>query len=166
MIFLVNDANILIDLLKLDLLEMFFQLEGYDFQVTDLVLNEVQEENINTLSVYLETRLLTMQEFTFTELSEIGAISGEHPRLSVPDCSCIYLAEKLGATLLTGDGPLRKIAESRNIPVHGLLWTMIELVANGLLTKIDAYEKLLRLMEINQRLPQNECRKLLREWSE
>lgn len=45
MIFLVNDANILIDLLKLDLLDLFFRME-YDFQITDLVLEEIQEDNV------------------------------------------------------------------------------------------------------------------------
>ena len=53
MIFLVNDANTLIDLLKLNLLDTFFRLE-YDFQVTDLVLSEVKEGNVNQLTIYLE----------------------------------------------------------------------------------------------------------------
>ncbi len=40
MIFLVNDANILIDLLKINLLDSFFRLE-FDFQVTDMVFAEI-----------------------------------------------------------------------------------------------------------------------------
>lgn len=42
MIFLVNDANILIDLLKINLLDSFFRLE-FDFQVTDMVFAEIRE---------------------------------------------------------------------------------------------------------------------------
>ena len=37
MIFLVNDANILIDLLKIDLLDTFFKLE-FDFQMEQIIL--------------------------------------------------------------------------------------------------------------------------------
>ena len=118
MIFLVNDANILIDLLKLNLLDIFFWLE-YDFQVTDLVLSEVQEENVNQLTRYLKNSLLKQQAFAFTELGEIGALNEEHLALSIPDCTCLYLAEKLELTLLTGDGVLRRIANQKSIPVRG-----------------------------------------------
>ncbi len=45
MILLVNDANILIDLLKIDLLKQFFQLQ-YEFHITDIVVAEIQEENV------------------------------------------------------------------------------------------------------------------------
>jgi len=40
MILLVNDANILIDLLKIDLLAAFFRL-SYEFHVTDFVTAEI-----------------------------------------------------------------------------------------------------------------------------
>ena len=158
MIFLVNDANILIDLLKLNLLDTFFRLE-YDFQVTDLVLSEVQEENVNQLTRYLKNSLLKQQAFAFTELGEIGALNEEHPALSIPDCSCLYLAEKLEATLLTGDGALRRIANQRSIPVRGMLWFLDETLACGLITRTEARNKLEQLMELNHRLPVKECKK-------
>ena len=163
MIFLVNDANILIDLLKLNLLDTFFQLD-YDFQVTDLVLGEVREDNIDDLGRYLEASLLTKQEFTAAELGEISALFTTFPALSFADCSCIFLAEKLRATLLTGDGALRRIATGRELPVHGILWVFDKMIECCLVTTAGAKEALLRLMEFNQRLPLKECRKRLQDW--
>lgn len=163
MIFLVNDANILIDLLKLDLLDTFFRLE-YDFQVTDLVLDEVLEENVMDITGHLETSTLTRQGFSGAEMGGIGELWETYPVLSLPDCSCIFLAEKLQATLLTGDATLRRIATQRDIPVHGMLWILDEMIASGFMSRTAARNALLKLMEINQRLPLGECKKRLHDW--
>ena len=130
MIFLVNDANILIDLLKIDLLDTFFQLE-FDFQVTDMVFAEIQEDNVAELHRFIDRQLLTKQGFSFEELLKIQLIEVNNPALSIADCSCLYLAEKLSGTLLTGDGALRRIAEQHNIPVHGILWVQTGTVGDG-----------------------------------
>nr|WP_321464385.1 hypothetical protein [uncultured Desulfobulbus sp.] len=132
--------------------------------MTDLVLSEVLEDNIDELSRYLETRLLTKQQFTPAELGEVGGLFATFPALSLADCSCIYLAEKLDATLLTGDGALRRIATEREISVHGILWVLDEMISSGLVAPARAKEALLRLMEFNQRLPLKECKKQLQEW--
>lgn len=89
MIFLVNDANILIDLLKIGLLDSFFRL-AYDFQVTDMVVAEIQEENAADLHPFFANGLLTQQGFTFEELIRIQALEVENPGLSIPDCSCLF----------------------------------------------------------------------------
>lgn len=163
MIFLVNDANILIDLLKINLLDSFFRLE-FDFQVTDMVFAEIREENVAELERCFELNLLTMQGFAFEDLLQIQLIEGNNPVLSIADCSCLYLAEKLTGTLLTGDGALRRIAEQQNIPVHGILWVLDELITRGLLAKTEAHDKLLQLKELNPRLPDHECQKRLKAW--
>jgi predicted nucleic acid-binding protein len=163
MIFLVNDANILIDLLKINLLDTFFKLE-FDFQVTDMVFAEIREENLADLKRCIDLNLLTMQGFTFEDLLQIQLIEDNNPVLSVADCSCLCLAEKFSGTLLTGDGALRRIAEQQNIPVHGILWVLDELIARGLLAKTEAHDKLLQLKELNPRLPDHECRKRLKAW--
>lgn len=164
MIFLVNDANILIDLLKIDLLDSFFQLE-HDFQVTDMAFAEIQEENAADLSTFLENGLLTRQGFAFEELLQIQFLEVENPALSIADCSCLYLSKKVSATLLTGDAALRRIAEQNNIAVHGILWVLDEIVAGGLISEKEARDKLILLMGLNLRLPANECRKRLKYWN-
>jgi predicted nucleic acid-binding protein len=164
MIFLVNDANILIDLLKIDLLDSFFQLE-YDFQVTDIAFAEIREENAADLSTFLENGLLTRQGFSFEELLQIQFLEVENPALSIADCSCLYLSRKVSATLLTGDAALRRVAEQNNIAVHGILWVLDEIVARGLISEKEARDKLILLMGLNLRLPANECRKRLKYWN-
>jgi len=163
MIFLVNDANILIDLLKIDLLEPFFQLD-YDFQVTDLAFVEIQEANLSDLDTFLDTGTLTKQSFSFEELLQIQLIEVENPALSIADCSCLYLSQKQSATLLTGDAALRRIAAENDIAVHGILWVFDEIVKNGLVPHNEAADKLTRLMEINLRLPSKECNKRIKAW--
>jgi predicted nucleic acid-binding protein len=67
-------------------------------------------------------------------------------------------------TLLTGDAALRKTAQEKNIPVHGLLWVFDELVKNNLIPHKTAFEKLTYILSINPRLPVEECKKRLSKW--
>jgi predicted nucleic acid-binding protein len=163
MILLVNDASILIDLLKADLIEPFFQLE-FELHVSDLVANEIQEKNATLLDAFVSNGKLMKKTFDFEELMEIQLLEVQYNGLSVPDCSCLYLSEKLSATLLTGDAALRKIAEQNNIPVHGLLWILDELVKNNLISRKTAFERLTYIISINPRLPNVECKKRLNKW--
>lgn len=163
MIVLVNDANILIDLLKLDLLAPFFQLPC-QFHVTDLAAGEILEENVDELNRYIEGGTLLKRSFEFEELLEIRRIQDAHGGLSFPDCSSVFLSTELSATLLTGDAVLRRAAEKHGIRVHGMLWVFEELVGQSILSKSIAHKKLARLMQINPRLPVRECRKRLNAW--
>ena len=163
MILLVNDASILIDLLKADLIEPFFQLE-YELHVSDLVANEVQEENAADLDAFVRDGKLKKKTFDFEELMAIQLLEVQHKALSVPDCSCLYLSQKLSATLLTGDAPLRRIAEQNKIPVHGLLWVFDELINHDRISRKTASAKLKHILSVNPRLPAKECNKRLLKW--
>ncbi len=163
MILLVNDAGILIDLLKIDLIEPFFQLEN-EFHITDFVRAEVQEINAGHLDTFIQDGKLIKKTFTFEELEQIQLLEVKHRALSIPDCSCLYLAELLSATLLTGDGALRKIAEQNKINVHGILWVFDELVRQDLISPATAHNKLKKIISINPRLPVDTCNKRLIKW--
>lgn len=163
MIVLVNDASILIDLLKLDLLDPFFQLPC-QFHVTDLAAGEILEENVDELNRYIEKGTLLKRSFGFEELLEISQIQNTHRGLSLSDCSSVFLSKKLSATLLTGDAVMRRVAKKNGIRVHGMLWVFEEMVGQSLLSKSLAHNKLIRLMEINPRLPFRKCRKRLNAW--
>lgn len=163
MIFLVNDANILIDLLKIDLLDSFFELQ-YDFQVTDMAFAEIQEENATELVAFLDKGSLTRKGFSFEELLQIQLLEVENPALSIADCSCLFYSKKITATLLTGDAALRRIAEQNDIPVHGILWIFDTLVAENIISKKEAREKLTTLTKMNRRLPDTECHKRMKRW--
>lgn len=163
MILLVNDANILIDLLKIDLLETFFELH-YEFHVTDFVVGEVQGINADQLHDCIDNGALQKKSFSYDELTEIQLLEVKHRELSIPDCSCLFHARTLTAQLLTGDAALRKTAEQVGIPVHGILWVLDELVGQEIVSKKTAHKKLKKLFSINPRLPESECRKRLKKW--
>ncbi len=163
MILLVNDANILIDLLKTNLIEQFFGL-NYEFHVTDFAVNEIHETNVIQLDAVIKQKKLVKWSFGFKELLEIQSLETKYKKLSITDCSCLFLANRLSATLLTGDSVLRGIAEDKRISVHGTLWVFDELVKNKRISLDKACKKLNHLMEINPRLPFDECNKRLYKW--
>jgi predicted nucleic acid-binding protein len=163
MILLVNDANILIDLLKIDLLALFFQLR-YEFHVTDMVADEVREENAGVMQGFLDDGTLKKKNFTYEELWQIQLLMLRHKGLSIKDCSCLFQSKALNARLITGDALLRKTAEQDQIKVHGILWVFDQLINEDLLTTALAREKLSRLVSLNARLPAAECKKRLKLW--
>ncbi|SMC78227.1 hypothetical protein SAMN02746065_11022 [Desulfocicer vacuolatum DSM 3385] len=163
MIVLVNDANIFIDLLKIDLIDLFFKLPC-EFHVTDLVLAEIHEANVAKLVVYIDDGTLHKKTFTFEELMQIQSLESKYKALSVPDCSCLFQAKILSGRLLTGDAPLRKYASKDKIPVHGILWIFDQLLEHNIITPHHAHDKLTDLINRNARLPKAECRKRLNKW--
>jgi hypothetical protein len=60
-------------------------------------------------------------------------VVGRFPCLSVHDCFAFALAESNpGCILLTGDGGLRELGMDHRMEVHGVLWVIDEIHANGL----------------------------------
>ncbi len=163
MILLVNDANIIIDLLKIGLLDPFFQLE-FKFHITDFVLEEIQEENIHELLFFIENGRLYKKTFDFRELIKIHSLRARFTQLSIADCSCLFHAKNQEACLLTGDGTLRRCAESQKIPVHGILWILEKLVEQKIISEAEAANKLKLLVSINPRLPIKVCKRMLHKW--
>ena len=161
----VNDANILIDLIDVGLLDLFFQLE-LEMNIADSVINEFEnEDDIKRLNMFIKKGKLRQHSFESDVITEILEYRNRYSsRLSFPDCSCIYLARNLSATLLTGDRPLTNAARENDITVHGTLWVFDQLIIAGLLNHKTAFIKLAKLMSINRRLPVSECKKRLNRW--
>jgi hypothetical protein len=164
---IVNDANILIDLVDLKILPCFFQLE-FEFHTTDIILEELFEEQKEALFPYIGSGNLIVDDITEEDLIEILMIRATKPNLSEQDCSAFYQAQKHTAALITSDNTLRKFAQSNNIEVHGHLWVFDNLVNNEILTGITAIKKLEELCNVvNPKLglPKNECQKRIKIWS-
>lgn len=108
---------------------------------------------------------IKVDSFTSKEDSEIveeySAVSGN---LSIPDCSVCYYARKNNVPMLTGDRRLRRYAEQQSIEVHGILFLFDEMVANSVISSIDAATKLEELMALNSRLPQAAIRERIDKW--
>lgn len=163
MIIVVNDASILIDLLKIDLSDEFFLLP-YEMYTTDLVSAEITDENAKRFQGYIEKKMINICSFSDEDWGEAVQIKSENPALSMADCSCFWLCKKLSATLLTSDGKLRSTASEKGIPVHGILWVFDQLIKHKEITHRKAENKLKALIEINPRLPRNACLKRLKKW--
>lgn len=113
MILVVNDANILIDLIKLQLLEAFFKID-WEFHSTNLIIeNELYEEQKEQLLPYIESGKLIIQELDVEDMMQIMAIQAQKPQLSDKDCSALHCAQKLKASLVTSDNTLRRFAKTK-----------------------------------------------------
>ena len=164
---IVNDANILIDLVELDLLPHFFDLK-FEFHTSALVLDELFEEQQEALTPYIEQNLLIVSLISGEELTEIAKLQLSKPKLSEQDCSAFFQAKTKGGTLITSDKNLRKYATEEAVEVHGHLWIFDEMVEAATISPQRASEKLTELCEkVNPRLnlPSNECKKRHSSWS-
>lgn len=65
MIIVVNDASLLIDLLKIDLSDDFFRLP-FDMHTTDLVSAEITDENTDRFQKYVK-KMIQIWDFSFEE---------------------------------------------------------------------------------------------------
>lgn len=160
----VQDANILIDCVQLDLLDLVMELP-YQFQTTDFILAEMTDPvSKETVQHLVDRDDIHVKEFTVEEVEILGTRSNQYPGLSLEDCSAWYLAEKENGILLTGDGALRKKASQAGIEVRGSLWILSELLAEELITNETACLKITELNRLNSRLPQKSVKELKSMW--
>lgn len=164
---IVNDANILIDLVDLNIVSDFFQL-GFEFHTTALILDELFDGQQEALHPYIETGKLTVDDIQEEDFIEIALIMTSKPGLSEQDCSAYLQAKKMQAALITSDNTLRKFAQANNIEIHGHLWIFDHLVKNNIMSGNIASAKLAELCDVvNPKLglPKNECQKRIKYWN-
>lgn len=154
----VTDACIFIDLIDLDLISDFFQLD-LEFHTTVEVMNELFQEQKQVLAAYQDVKKLIIHNLDEQDFSKMGKIA--FPRgLSPEDRSVIYIALELGnAVVLSSDKLVRKCAESHALEYHGLLWIFDQLVSQGLLTKQVAVQAIKKLLNINSMYTGEKTRK-------
>ena len=102
------------------MLEQMFQLP-HDFCVPDLLFERELKGDLGDrlLALGLDVVELHPQEV-------IGAMDLHRnaAKLSFPDSFAFVLARERNWTLLTGDGPLRKLARDQRVAMHGVLWVV------------------------------------------
>ena len=164
---IVNDANILIDLVKLDILLQFFQLP-FSFHTTDIIFDELDDEQQQILLPYIESEQLIVEGFNGEELVVIATLKEEKNQLSMEDCSAVFCAQKLEADLITSDKNLRNFAKTKAVTIRGHLWVLDMLFSHSIMTGIEVTALLHRLQtEINPRLglPVAACEELKLKWN-
>lgn len=160
----ITDANILIDLIKLDLSKILFQSGIFEFKTSDLVFNEIYPEQKEMLSSVIKSKHLEVCESDEADLIEIYKLKVKKEGLTIQDCSVWYYATKFEGILLTGDKQLRVCSRQSGIEVRGILFLFDQMVEHKLITLNEAIEKLNHLSKINHRLPKKEIDKRLKEW--
>lgn len=143
----VTDACIFIDVMELQLASEFFGLE-LEIHTTIDVINELFPQQQQLLRAYEQGGKLIIH--TLTPQDQIAISQQNFPRaLSPEDCSVIYIAQKLNATVLSSDKPVRTHAKNLSIEYHGMFWIFDKLVGEKLLTGAEATTRLKSLMQSN-----------------
>jgi len=156
---LVTDTNIWIDLKNGEVLELIFELP-YQFITTDFAADEM----LPSFWTFLETLGVEAYGLSSEQITDIYLLNQSHPPVSTTDLSCLVLARDLSAILLSGDNPLRKLAEAQAIEVHGVLWLLDSLLDHQIITQSEACLVLKRMLANNARLPKKPCNKRLKQW--
>ena len=165
---LVHDANVLIDLVKLELIGLFFELP-FRFITTDLIIEELLSEQAEIVMTYVDSGQFQVMSLTAASLLEVVDISARQKQLSLPDCSGIWLARQYDGFLLSGDRLLRKFSRDQGVEVHGHLWIFDRLVEMERLEARSAVLLLRRLCEeVNPKLglPEKEVESRIKRWED
>ena len=155
----IKDACILFDLVDLNLLEDFFQLELSAITTPEVIAEITNETQWNEISKYVDNEEIIIDGSG--EFQAIVNLFDEHPGLSMADSSVLELAIRKDAIIFSSDGSLRKISTSRNLTVRGVLWIVEELYNQNIIDLDKAIEKLKQYVIFNQRAPIKEIESLI-----
>lgn len=160
----VTDANIFIDLIKLQMLGYLFNID-LEVHTTREIVDQLNAPQYEKIDYFVQAQLLMVYDFSADELDAIIEMSA--PRaLEIADKTVVYLATKLQACVLTGDGPLRKFCTKSNLDVKGILWLFDIFLKHGLISYSTAVERMNFLLSFNDRLPKDDCLTRIRLWQE
>ena len=156
---LVIDASVLIDLEKGGLFSVAVRLVA-EWLMPDLIAEEFLAA---PASLGLPAGMFSL-ELCPEQVAEASAVRAQHRSLSLQDASALALARSLGAMLLAGDGPLRRIAGEAGLNVHGTLWVLDELVARCIVNGSRAADALEAMISAGSRLPEGPCQDRIGRW--
>lgn len=155
----VTDTSVFIDLMDVGALVPFFAL-GFEVHTTLFVMDELNVEQYTLLLPFIGSKALVVDHFSGETVALVEAME-TRAGLSFTDRSIIHLALELRATLLSGDGGIRKECTARQLPFHGSIWVLEQLWMRGLLAPVPAISSLEYLRGHNPRLPVAEIEALI-----
>lgn len=156
----ITDANIFIDLYYAGLLKLMPSL-GLSFATTQLVSDELNQEQQFDLQLLITLNTLQIREVSLPEIQRLNLSKG----LSLPDRSVICVAVRENGVLVTGDGLVRRTAGNFGLEVRGLLWLFDEFVSMNLISPFEAAEKLeFLVVEKGSRQPNLDYNARLEKW--
>jgi hypothetical protein len=158
----VTDANIFIDLIKLQMLALLFNID-IEIHTTKEIVDQLNDQQLLHLTEFIDSWDLRVHYLSADQLQEVIKLAT--PRsLEFADKSVAWLSLQLAATVLTGDGPLRKYCQTKHLEVRGIIWLFDVVIEKGLLSPSSAAEKMESLLRFNNRLPKDECSHRIQQW--
>ncbi len=154
---IVSDSSCLIDLRKASLLEAFLKLP-YEILIPNTLFEDELLKFTGAQKKLLVRGGLKVIDIPGERVLRAQQVVRGNPQLSIHDGFAFVLAEThTDCILLTGDGHLRTLATANHIEVHGVLWVVDEIHANGLTAAASLHAALLLLSaDSTIRLPRRE----------
>jgi rRNA maturation endonuclease Nob1 len=160
----VSDTNVFIDLISLELMEVFFRL-GYQVHTPALVVHEIDDPpQEKMIRHFVEDGQLHVDFPDESQLREAVDFFQSTRKLSLPDCAVMELAKRIGGKILSSDRSMKEESNKRNIRLNGLLVVISEMVKVELITRNEGISKLEMLTLKNGRAPKKECYALIEMW--
>lgn len=159
---IVTDSSVFFDIIKIQALPEFFDLD-IEVCTTDFVQKEILEsEQRKQIEHFIRLKKLTVFEMSAEEIDEVIQFKTNRVFRTLIDKTVLWKAKQLGCPLLTGDAKLRNEATEQGVKVHGSLWVVMQLVKHEIVDKKKGIEYLEKLRIINDRLPVEEIEKLIK----
>ena len=160
----ITDANIFIDLIKLQWLSNLFCID-IEIYTTLEVIDELMDTQVEKVAVFIKLNHLKIYSFSSFELEQISQMTAP-ASLTTQDKSAVFLAKNIHAGVLTGDNPLRKFCAKQNLEVKGIIWLFDQFLELELIDCKVAIQKMKELLSFNNRLPIHECNERIKQWKE
>jgi hypothetical protein len=158
----VTDANIFIDLIKLQMLALLFNID-MEIHTTKEIVDQLNDDQLLNLTEFIDSQDLRVHYLSALQLQEVIDLAA--PRaLELADKSMAWLSLQLTATVLTGDGPLRKFCQTMHLEVRGIIWLFDAIIEKGVMSPLSAAEKMESLLGFNSRLPKDQCSHRIQQW--
>lgn len=165
MVYISSDTNVWVDFAIINKLELPFLLP-YTFLMNE---DAVEDELLSPKGLrksLVELGLVSV-ELSEEEFYLAEEYNSRYTKPSLYDCVALAIAKVRGITLMSGDGPLRKVAEQENVRVIGTIGVLDELYHGKY---IDSQHYLACLLELKKhngqkvRLPEKELQKRLDDY--
>jgi len=159
----IKDACILFDLIDLDLLGSFYQLNLIVMTTPDVLAEITDQIQLSQVTKYVDSGQLQIDGSGV--LDEHRQIVNKNPGLSLTDASILDLATRRNATVLSSDNSLRNESRRRGLMVRGMLWILEELHIQQILTREVMLEKLEVYPKLNKWAPRLHIEALIKKYS-
>lgn len=157
---LINDANILIDIIKIEMIDEFLALQ-FELKTTDFVFAELHPEQ---QKLFESKKLGIIESIETEDIRGIFNLLENSKGISFEDCSVWYYAKKMNGIIVTGDRSLMKMVKPNGVEVRGIIYLIEEMKNQQLISNSQAIHKLKTLIKINPRLPKAIIENIISSW--